>query len=251
MIEIVGLRKRFGPVTVLDGIDHRQEAGEVVALIGPSGCGKSTLLRCLNWLETPDSGSLRLGDVSIQAGTPQATDRALRQRLRRRTGMIFQQFNLFPHRTALENVMEAPLHVDRVPDAEAREQAMNLLSKVGLADRAHHRPSQLSGGQQQRVAIARALALKPQILLCDEPTSALDRELRGEVLSVLASLATEGMTLLLVTHELDFARDIAHRVVFIDGGRVVATGPTRAVLDQPEHPRLREFLGLGRRTAIG
>ena len=251
MIEIVGLRKRFGSVTVLDGIDHRQEAGEVVALIGPSGCGKSTLLRCLNWLETPDSGSLRLGDVSIQAGTPQATDRALRQRLRRRTGMIFQQFNLFPHRTALENVMEAPLHVDRVPDAEAREQAMNLLSKVGLADRAHHRPSQLSGGQQQRVAIARALAMKPQILLCDEPTSALDRELRGEVLSVLASLATEGMTLLLVTHELDFARDIAHRVVFIDGGRVVATGPTRAVLDQPEHPRLREFLGLGRRTAIG
>lgn len=251
MIEIVGLRKRFGPVTVLDGIDHRQEAGEVVALIGPSGCGKSTLLRCLNWLETPDSGSLRLGDVSIQAGTPQATDRALRQRLRRRTGMIFQQFNLFPHRTALENVMEAPLHVDRVPDAEAREQAMNLLSKVGLADRAHHRPSQLSGGQQQRVAIARALAMKPQILLCDEPTSALDRELRGEVLSVLASLAIEGMTLLLVTHELDFAREIAHRVVFIDGGRVVATGPTRAVLDQPEHPRLREFLGLGRRTAIG
>jgi cystine transport system ATP-binding protein len=251
MIEIVGLRKRFGPVTVLDGIDHRQEAGEVVALIGPSGCGKSTLLRCLNWLETPDSGSLRLGDVRIQAGSPQATDRALRQRLRRRTGMIFQQFNLFPHRTALENVMEAPLHVDRVPDAEAREQAMNLLSKVGLADRAHHRPSQLSGGQQQRVAIARALAMKPQILLCDEPTSALDRELRGEVLSVLASLATEGMTLLLVTHELDFARDIAHRVVFIDGGRVVATGPTRAVLDQPEHPRLREFLGLGRRTAIG
>ena len=251
MIEVVGLRKRFGSVTVLDGIDHRQEAGEVVALIGPSGCGKSTLLRCLNWLETPDSGSLRLGDVRIQAGTPQATDRALRQRLRRRTGMIFQQFNLFPHRTALENVMEAPLHVDRVPDAEAREQAMDLLSKVGLADRAHHRPSQLSGGQQQRVAIARALAMKPQILLCDEPTSALDPELRGEVLSVLASLATEGMTLLLVTHELDFARDIAHRVVFIDGGRVVATGPTRAVLDQPEHPRLREFLGLGRRTAIG
>ena len=251
MIEIVGLRKRFGSVTVLDGIDHRQEAGEVVALIGPSGCGKSTLLRCLNWLETPDSGSLRLGDVRIQAGTPQATDRALRQRLRRRTGMIFQQFNLFPHRTALENVMEAPLHVDRVPDAEAREQAMDLLSKVGLADRAHHRPSQLSGGQQQRVASARALAMKPQILLCDEPTSALDPELRGEVLSVLASLATEGMTLLLVTHELDFARDIAHRVVFIDGGRVVATGPTRAVLDQPEHPRLREFLGLGRRTAIG
>jgi len=250
MIEIVGLRKRFGSVTVLDGIDHHQEAGEVVALIGPSGCGKSTLLRCLNWLETPDSGSLRLGDVRIEAGTPEAADRRLRQQLRRCTGMIFQQFNLFPHRTALENVMEAPLHVDRIPDAEAREQAMDLLSKVGLTDRAHHRPSQLSGGQQQRVAIARALAMKPQILLCDEPTSALDPELRGEVLSVLARLAGEGMTLLLVTHELDFARDIARRVVFIDGGRVVATGPTRAVLDQPEHPRLREFLGLGRRPGI-
>jgi len=250
MIEIVGLRKRFGSVTVLDGIDHHQEAGEVVALIGPSGCGKSTLLRCLNWLETPDSGSLRLGDVRIEAGTPQATDRALRQRLRRRTGMVFQQFHLFPHKTALENVMEAPVLVDRRPLPEARELAMGLLSKVGLADRAHHRPSQLSGGQQQRVAIARALAMKPQILLCDEPTSALDPELRGEVLSVMARLAGEGMTLLLVTHELDFARDIARRVVFIDGGRVVATGPTQAVLDQPEHPRLREFLGLGRRPGI-
>ena len=250
MIEIVGLRKRFGSVTVLDGIDHRQAAGEVVALIGPSGCGKSTLLRCLNWLETPDAGSLHLGDVRIEAGTAQAADRSLRQRLRRRTGMIFQQFNLFPHRTALENVMEAPIHVDRVPLAVAREQAMDLLSKVGLADRAHHRPSQLSGGQQQRVAIARALAMKPQILLCDEPTSALDPELRGEVRSVLAKLAAEGMTLLLVTHELGFARDIAHRVVFLDGGRVVATGPTRAMLDEPEHPRLREFLGLDRRPGI-
>jgi len=164
--------------------------------------------------------------------------------------MVFQQFHLFPHKTALENVMEAPVLVDRRPLPEARELAMGLLSKVGLADRAHHRPSQLSGGQQQRVAIARALAMKPQILLCDEPTSALDPELRGEVLSVMARLAGEGMTLLLVTHELDFARDIARRVVFIDGGRVVATGPTQAVLDQPEHPRLREFLGLGRRPGI-
>ena len=251
MIEIVGLRKRFGPVTVLDGIDHRQEAGEVVALIGPSGCGKSTLLRCLNWLETPDSGSLRLGDVSIQAGTPQATDRALRQRLRRRTGMIFQQFNLFPHRTALENVMEAPVHVDRLPRAEAQALAMGLLAKVGMADRAHHRPSQLSGGQQQRVAIARALAMKPEVLLCDEPTSALDPELRGEVLQVLGALAAEGMTLLLVTHELAFARDIAHRVVFLEGGRVVESGPTRTVLDAPRHPRLREFLGKDRTGRAG
>jgi cystine transport system ATP-binding protein len=249
MIEIVGLRKRFGAVTVLDGVDHQQAAGEVVALIGPSGCGKSTLLRCLNWLETPDAGSLRLGDVRIEAGTPEASDRRLRQRLRRRTGMIFQQFHLFPHRTALENVMEAPVHVDRLPLSEARALAMGLLSKVGLADRAHHLPSQLSGGQQQRVAIARALAMKPQILLCDEPTSALDPELRGEVLTVLQTLAAEGMTLLLVTHELAFTRDIAHRVVFLEGGRVVESGPTRAVLDQPQHPRLQEFLGKHRSAA--
>jgi cystine transport system ATP-binding protein len=249
MIEIVGLRKRFGAVTVLDGIDHQQAAGEVVALIGPSGCGKSTLLRCLNWLETPDAGSLRLGDVRIEAGTPEAADRRLPQQLRRRTGMIFQQFHLFPHRTALENVMEAPVHVDRLPLSEARELAMGLLSKVGLADRAQHLPSQLSGGQQQRVAIARALAMKPQILLCDEPTSALDPELRGEVLTVLQTLASEGMTLLLVTHELAFARDIAHRVVFLEGGRVVESGPTRAVLDQPRHPRLQEFLGKHRFTS--
>jgi cystine transport system ATP-binding protein len=249
MIEILGLRKRFGAVTVLDGVDHQQAAGEVVALIGPSGCGKSTLLRCLNWLETPDAGSLRLGDVRIEAGTPEASDRRLRQRLRRRTGMIFQQFHLFPHRTALENVMEAPVHVDRLPLSEARALAMGLLSKVGLADRAHHLPSQLSGGQQQRVAIARALAMKPQILLCDEPTSALDPELRGEVLTVLQTLAAEGMTLLLVTHELAFTRDIAHRVVFLEGGRVVESGPTRAVLDQPQHPRLQEFLGKHRSAA--
>jgi cystine transport system ATP-binding protein len=249
MIEIVGLRKRFGAVTVLDGVDHQQAAGEVVALIGPSGCGKSTLLRCLNWLETPDAGSLRLGDVRIKAGTPEAADRRLRQQLRRRTGMIFQQFHLFPHRTALENVMEAPVHVDRLPLSEARALAMGLLSKVGLADRAQHLPSQLSGGQQQRVAIARALAMKPQILLCDEPTSALDPELRGEVLTVLQTLASEGMTLLLVTHELAFARDIAHRVVFLEGGRVVESGPTRAVLDQPRHPRLQEFLGKHRFTS--
>jgi cystine transport system ATP-binding protein len=249
MIEIVGLRKRFGAVTVLDGVDHQQAAGEVVALIGPSGCGKSTLLRCLNWLETPDAGSLRLGDVRIEAGTPEAADRRLRQQLRRRTGMIFQQFHLFPHRTALENVMEAPVHVDRLPLSEARALALGLLSKVGLADRAQHLPSQLSGGQQQRVAIARALAMKPQILLCDEPTSALDPELRGEVLTVLQTLASEGMTLLLVTHELAFARDIAHRVVFLEGGRVVESGPTRAVLDQPRHPRLQEFLGKHRFTS--
>jgi cystine transport system ATP-binding protein len=249
MIEIAGLKKRFGAVTVLDGVDHQQAAGEVVALIGPSGCGKSTLLRCLNWLETPDAGSLRLGDVRIEAGTPEASDRRLRQRLRRRTGMIFQQFHLFPHRTALENVMEAPVHVDRLPLSEARALAMGLLVKVGLADRAHHLPSQLSGGQQQRVAIARALAMNPQILLCDEPTSALDPELRGEVLTVLQTLAAEGMTLLLVTHELAFTRDIAHRVVFLEGGRVVESGPTRAVLDQPQHPRLQEFLGKHRSAA--
>lgn len=217
MIEIVGLRKRFGSVTVLDGIDHHQEAGEVVALIGPSGCGKSTLLRCLNWLETPDSGSLRLGDVRIEAGTPEAADRRLRQQLRRRTGMIFQQFNLFPHRTALENVMEAPLHVDRVPDAEAREQAMDLLSKVGLADRAHHRPSQLSGGQQQRVAIARALVNRPTLLLADEPTGNLDSRTSIEIMGIFQKLNDQGMTVVMVTHELDIAHYCKRIVVMRDG----------------------------------
>jgi cystine transport system ATP-binding protein len=243
MIEIAGLRKRFGSVTVLDGVDHRQDAGEVVALIGPSGCGKSTLLRCINGLETPDAGSLRLGDVRLEVGTPRADDRGWRRQVRRQTGMIFQQFHLFPHRTALENIMEAPVHVARLPRAEAREQALGLLSKVGLADRADHLPSQLSGGQQQRVAIARALAMKPKVLLCDEPTSALDPESRGEVLAVLGRLAQEGMTLLLVTHELGFARDIAHRVVFLDHGAVLESGPTREVLERPRHPRVREFLG--------
>ena len=251
MIEIVGLRKRFGTVTVLDGVDHRQAAGEVVALIGPSGCGKSTLLRCINGLETPDAGSLRLGDVRLEAGKPRADDGGWRRQVRRRTGMIFQQFHLFPHRTALENVMEAPVHVDRLPRAEALALAMGLLAKVGMADRAHHRPSQLSGGQQQRVAIARALAMKPGVLLCDEPTSALDPGLRGEVLEVLGTLAAEGMTLLLVTHELAFARDIAHRVVFLEGGRVAESGPTRTVLDEPRHPRLREFLGKERTGRAG
>ena len=245
MIEIVGLRKRFGTVTVLDGVDHRQAAGEVVALIGPSGCGKSTLLRCINGLETPDAGSLRLGDVRLEAGMSRADDGGWRRQVRRRTGMIFQQFHLFPHRTALENVMEAPVHVARVPRTEAREQALALLSKVGLADRADHLPSELSGGQQQRVAIARALAMKPQVLLCDEPTSALDPESRGEVMSVLADLAREGMTLLLVTHELGFARDIAHRVLFLDHGRILESGPTREVLERPRHLRLQEFLGKG------
>ena len=242
MIEIVGLRKRFGAVTVLDGIDHQQAAGEVVALIGPSGCGKSTLLRCLNWLETPDAGSLRLGDVRIAAGTPEAADRRLRQRLRRRTGMIFQQFHLFPHRTALENVMEAPIHVDRLPRSEAHALAMGLLSKVGLADRAHHLPAQLSGGQQQRVAIARALAMKPQVLLCDEPTSALDPELVTEVLRVMQTLAQEGRTMVVVTHEMGFAREVANQLIFLHKGQIEEQGLPREVLANPKSERLAQFL---------
>lgn len=240
MIHVDGLIKRFGDLTVLDGIDHLQAAAEAVVLIGPSGCGKSTFLRCLNQLETHDSGRITIDGVALEAGT--RLDRESQRRLRMRSGMVFQQFHLFPHRTALENVMEGPLHVLRTPRAEAEAQALELLRKVGLEDRAGFLPSQLSGGQQQRVAIARALAMKPKVMLFDEPTSALDPEVRGEVLSVLHDLRAEGMTMLIITHEMEFARDFADRVLFFEGGRVVEVGPSKQVLDDPTHPRTREFL---------
>ena len=240
MIHVDGLIKRFGDLTVLDGIDHLQAAAEAVVLIGPSGCGKSTFLRCLNQLETHDSGRITIDGVALEAGT--RLDRESQRRLRMRSGMVFQQFHLFPHRTALENVMEGPLHVLRTPRAEAEAQALELLRKVGLEDRAGFLPSQLSGGQQQRVAIARALAMKPKVMLFDEPTSALDPEVRGEVLSVLHDLRAEGMTMLIITHEMEFARDFADRVLFFEGGRVVEVGPAKQVLDDPTHPRTREFL---------
>ena len=240
MIRVDGLIKRFGDLTVLDGIDHFQAAAEAVVLIGPSGCGKSTFLRCLNQLETHDGGRITLDGVALDAGA--RMDRESQRLLRMRSGMVFQQFHLFPHRTALENVMEGPLHVLKQSRAEAEARARELLRKVGMEDRSGFLPSQLSGGQQQRVAIARALAMKPKVMLFDEPTSALDPEVRGEVLSVLHDLRAEGMTMLIITHEMEFARDVADRVLFFEGGRVVEAGPPKQVLDNPEHPRTREFL---------
>ena len=240
MIHVDGLIKRFGTLTVLDGIDHRQAPAEAVVLIGPSGCGKSTFLRCLNQLETHDGGLITIDGVALEAGA--RMDRESQRRLRMRSGMVFQQFHLFPHRTALENVMEGPLHVLKLSRAEAEARARGLLRKVGLEDRGGFLPAQLSGGQQQRVAIARALAMNPKVMLFDEPTSALDPEVRGEVLSVLHDLRAEGMTILIITHEMEVARDFADRVVFFEGGRVVESGPPRQVLDDPAHPRTREFL---------
>lgn len=241
-IQFKQVTKRYGGADsplVVQGIDFVVPKGSLTTILGPSGCGKTTTLRMIAGLEAPTGGQIVIDGADVTHLGPSE----------RNVSMVFQSYALFPHMNVIENVRYG-LDVSGVHKAEALERAHKSLALVGLAGYEDRLPSELSGGQQQRVAIARALAMKPQILLCDEPTSALDPELRGEVLSVLARLADEGMTLLLVTHELNFARDIAHRVVFIDGGRVVATGPTRAVLDQPEHPRLREFLGLGRRTAI-
>jgi polar amino acid transport system ATP-binding protein len=240
MIRVEGLTKSFGATRVLHGIDHAQARGETVVFIGPSGCGKSTFLRCLNQLETHDAGRITIGDVTVEAGARLSRER--QRQLRLRSGMVFQQFHLFPHRTALENVMEGPRFVLGQTHAEAGELARELLAKVGLADRANHRPAQLSGGQQQRVAIARALAMRPQVLLLDEPTSALDPELRDEVRGVLRQLADEGLTMLLVTHDMQLARRIGQRVVFLDGGRVAEAGTPEKLFRDPEHPRTREFL---------
>ena len=240
MIHVEGLTKRFGSVNVLDGIDHLQAAAEAVVLIGPSGCGKSTFLRCLNQLERPDAGRITIDGLTLEAGT--TLNRERQRQLRLRSGMVFQQFHLFPHRTALENIMEGPLHVLKESPEEAESRARALLQKVGLSDRAHHLPSQLSGGQQQRVAIARALAMRPRVMLFDEPTSALDPELRGEVLSVLRELRREGMTMLIITHEMEFAQEIADRVLIFNGGRVLESGPPEQVLMNPIQDRTREFL---------
>ncbi len=240
MIAVEGLMKSFGQTPVLKGVDLSASPGECHALIGPSGCGKSTFLRCLNMLERPDAGKIRIGDVAVESAGA-CPGNTLRE-LRLTAGMVFQQYNLFPHRTALQNVMEGPLHVLRQPRAQVEQEALHLLEKVGLAERAHHHPSQLSGGQQQRVAIARALAMKPKVLLLDEPTSALDPELRDEVREVLARLGDEGMTMILVTHDMQLAREVADQVLFFHGGVVTESGPPREVFTAPKHERTREFL---------
>lgn len=240
-IEVEGLVKRFGARTVLDGVNLSIAPGQTVALIGPSGGGKSTLLRCLNGLASFDAGWVRVGPHVLHAGMGQS-HAAEARRVRRLVGMIFQDFQLFPHLTALGNVMEAPRRVLGLSYEEARQQALELLERVGLADRAHAYPRELSGGQQQRVAIARAMAMKPRALLCDEITSALDPELKGEVLAVLTDLKLDGLTLVLVTHEIGFARRSADRVVVLVDGTIVEDGPPCQVLDNPQTPRTQRFL---------
>lgn len=246
LVEITGVSKTYGTHLVLDDVSLTVRPGEVVALIGPSGSGKSTLLRTINHLETVDRGQVTVDGAHIGYERRGDVLHELHEHevLRRRTqvGMVFQSFDLFPHRTALENVVEAPVALRRATRQEARAQARGLLARVGLADKADHYPRQLSGGQQQRVAIARALALQPKVLLFDEPTSALDPELVGEVLDVIRDLARGGTTLLIVTHEIGFAREVADTVVFLEAGRVLERGPARRVLDSPEHPRTRDFV---------
>ena len=236
MIKIENLSKSFGAHHVLSGINAEIHAGEVVCLIGPSGSGKSTLLRCINGLERYEAGSVTVEGLRVDAA------RSDIRQVRQRVGMVFQRFNLFPHRTALENVIEGPVHVKGEDPREAAERGRELLASVGLAEKVGHFPHQLSGGQQQRVAIARALAMQPEAILFDEPTSALDPELVGEVLAVMRGLAEKGMTMIIVTHEMGFARDVSDRVLFLDGGRIAEQGPSREVLTAPSNERMRDFL---------
>jgi polar amino acid transport system ATP-binding protein len=248
MVKAHGVRKHFGPLQVLKGIDLEVAPKEVVCLIGPSGSGKSTFLRCINHLEKIDGGRLSVDGELV--GYREQNDKvySLRENeiasKRSEIGMVFQRFNLFPHMTALGNVVEAPIRVKGVSKKEARKQARELLDRVGLSDKIDEYPARLSGGQQQRVAIARALAMKPKLMLFDEVTSALDPELVKEVLDVMRALAREGMTMIVVTHEMGFAADVGDRVVFLDGGVIVEEGPARQVIEQPKEERTKRFLGL-------
>jgi len=246
MIDIQNLKKAFGDHVVLKDISMQVNKGSVVAMIGPSGSGKSTLLRCINLLTVPEQGSIRVGQQQFSFGSGNKASKPLKDRelakFRTNTGMVFQHFNLFPHMTALENVMEGMLTVLRTPKAEARAYALELLQKVGLTDRADIYPQRLSGGQKQRVAIARALAMRPSVMLFDEATSALDPELVGEVLNVIRSLAAEGMTMILVTHEIAFAREVADQVIFMRDGVVVEAGAPSVVIDNPQQAATQAFL---------
>ncbi|WP_460043484.1 amino acid ABC transporter ATP-binding protein [Pseudomonas sp. S2_H01] len=238
MLTVRGLHKHFGELEVVKGVDLDVAQGEVVVIIGPSGSGKSTFIRCLNSLEEPSAGS-----VVVEGGdSVRADDRKAMARLREDIGMVFQDYTLFPHMTVMANMILAPVKVKKQSKAEAQANALALLDRVGLRHKADGYPSELSGGQQQRVAIVRALAMKPRLLLFDEPTSALDPETVGEVLNVMKSLAAEGMTMIVVTHEMGFAREVADRVVFFDGGKIVEMGPPAQIFSAPEHPRTRQFL---------
>ncbi|MCX5385612.1 amino acid ABC transporter ATP-binding protein [Streptomyces sp. NBC_00083] len=246
MVKAEGVHKSFGPAHILKGIDLEVAEGEVFCLIGPSGSGKSTFLRCINHLEQINAGRLYVDGELV--GYRQKGDKLYELKdsevalKRRDIGMVFQRFNLFPHMTAVENVMEAPVQVKRESKSVARERALKLLDRVGLADKAGNYPSQLSGGQQQRVAIARALAMQPKLMLFDEPTSALDPELVGDVLDVMRGLAEDGMTMIVVTHEMGFAREVGDSLVFMDDGVVVEAGHPRDVLTNPQHDRTKSFL---------
>ena len=235
MIDIENLRKSFGDVEVLKGIDLTIKEKEVVVIIGPSGSGKSTLLRCMNYLEEPTSGKVSVDGIVLDG-------EANINKVREEVGMVFQRFNLFPHMTVLDNIMLAPIKVRHITKAEAEDTARKLLARVGLADKADAYPSQLSGGQQQRVAIARALAMKPKVMLFDEPTSALDPEMVGEVLDVMRKLAEEGMTMVIVTHEMGFACEVGDRLLFVDDGRIIEQGDPKEVFEHPQEERTRLFL---------
>jgi ABC-type polar amino acid transport system ATPase subunit len=243
ILSVENLAVRFGEKVVLDGLSFDVRQGEVIAIIGPSGAGKSTLLRCINGLQRFDRGSVRIGDLEIHGGKRFTLHaEAHLNRVRRHVGMVFQHFHLFPHMTVLQNIMEGPLHVLRHPAVEAEATARRLLDRVGLGDYAQAFPQSLSGGQKQRVAIVRALAMEPEVMLFDEATSALDPELVGEVLSVMADLARNGTTMLVVTHEMGFAREVACRVLFMADGRILEEGPSARFFESPETPRARAFL---------
>ena len=235
MIDIENLHKSYGDAHILKGIDLHIKEKEVVVIIGPSGSGKSTLLRCINFLEVPTEGTVAVDGIVLN-GETNIND------VRKEVGMVFQRFNLFPHMTVLENIMLAPMKVRKIAKEEAEETAKQLLARVGLADKAESYPAQLSGGQQQRVAIARALAMKPKVMLFDEPTSALDPEMVGEVLDVMKSLAEDGMTMVIVTHEMGFAREVGDRVLFVDGGQILEQGTPDEVFNHPKEKRTQDFL---------
>ncbi|WP_050613469.1 amino acid ABC transporter ATP-binding protein [Bacillus testis] len=235
-LKVSSLKKSYGHLEVLKGIDLEVKEGEVVCLIGPSGSGKSTLLRCMNLLEEVNGGEVIVDDHVL-------TDRKINiNKVRENIGMVFQHFNLFPHLTVLENITLSPVELGKKSKEEAKKDALRLLASVGLEDKANAKPAQLSGGQKQRVAIARALAMNPDVMLFDEPTSALDPEMVGEVLSVIKQLATQGMTMVIVTHEMGFAREVADQVIFMDGGFVVEKGSPKEVFENPQHPRTQDFL---------
>lgn len=241
-IDVKNLVKKFQGQTVLHGIDLQVEEGEVVAIIGPSGSGKTTLLRCINLLEHPESGSVRVGSITIDATRSVGQQKSAIRELRQHVGFVFQNFNLFPHRTVLENIIEGPVIVKGEPKEEALARARELLAKVGLSGKENSYPRRLSGGQQQRVAIARALAMRPDVILFDEPTSALDPELVGEVLNTIRQLAQERRTMVIVTHEMSFARDVADRAIFMDQGRIVEQGAAKKLFAEPQQARTQQFL---------